>query len=91
MKLAVQKQSIMNLLGLDSLSYTDEESKLKAYMIVKKYSTLCSFKNFIALIDEQNIRDSDELQSLNRKQIITYYNQIIYMLGFNNCLDKKHN
>jgi hypothetical protein len=90
MKLAVQKRSIMNLLGLDSLSYTDEESKLKAYMIVKKYSTLCSFKNFIALIDEQNIKDSDELQSLNRKQIITYYNQIISMLGFNNCLDKKN-
>lgn len=89
MKLAVQKRYIINVLGLDQLKYNDDVSKLKAYNIIKNYSNCPTFRNFTALIDEQNIKDADEIKSLERKQFISYTKQIISSLGFSHGFDKR--
>jgi hypothetical protein len=88
-KLAIQKYLIQVNLGIDNLNYTDDESKFKAYQIVKKFMNhSTTFKNLIALIDETNNKDKDELQVLTRKQLIVYVKQIINKLGFAHCYDK---
>jgi hypothetical protein len=89
MKLAVHKRSIMNMLALDNLTYNDDSTKLKAYNIIKDTMNNSPFKNFTALIDEQNIKDADELQTISKKQFIVYVKQIINSLGFDHCFDKK--
>lgn len=89
MKLAIQKRYIINVLGLDQLKYHDNDTKLKAYSIIKNYSNCPTFRNFTALIDEQNIKDADEIKSLERRQFISYTKQIINSLGFSHGFDKR--
>lgn len=88
-KLAIQKHVIKCVLCLDNLDYDNEESKVEAYNIVKKYVNNSSLKNLTALIDENNINDKDELTSRDRKQIVSYVKLIINKLGFDHCCDKK--
>jgi len=87
-KLAIQKYLIKLMLAVDNLNYHDDESKFKVYTIVKKYvNHSTTFKNLIALIDDANNKDKDELQILARKQLIGYVRDIINKLGFKHCCD----
>lgn len=88
-KLAIQKYIIMRQLGLDNLNFKCDKSKEKVYDIVKKYCNNSTIKNYMALIDEKNISDTDVLLKENKLIIVHYVRQILESLGFDHCCDEK--
>ena len=88
-KLAIQKYIIMRQLGLDNLNFECDKSKEKVYDIVKKYCNNSTIKNYMALIDEKNISDTDILSKENKLIVVHYVRQILESLGFDNCCDEK--
>lgn len=77
-KYKIKKHTLKLALGVDKLDET----------IIKKFN-VNSIKNYIGLIDENNIKDNDDNQTLELKDKSRLLNQLIKDLGFTNIFDNK--